>query len=277
MSDFDAVLERLLTDPGFAAALAAAPGPALAGYDLTPDEVALLCSQAGGDCAPPSQVERRVTKSSAFGLFGPLLGGGAEQGFGAAPAGASGFGGGTAYHSVPGDDAGPPPGLGVVPAPAPAVVELGPAERAVSGFGAAPAGSAGFGAAPAEASPLARGVASVVTTAAQAGYEAVRAREDAGLGGPVGDGAAPEGYRNRVDADGDGRWDPATYRGRADGGVDILVDLDGDGRADFAGHDDDRDNRVDRAHYDRDHDGVFETVMYDDDGDGWLDRTVRRK
>jgi hypothetical protein len=87
---------------------------------------------------------------------------------------------------------------------------------------------------------------------------------------------APEGYRNKVDADGDGTWDRATYRGRADGGVDILVDLNADGHADFVGHDVDRDHVVDSADYDKDHDGVFEKRMYDDDGDGWLDRTVRR-
>ena len=71
--------------------------------------------------------------------------------------------------------------------------------------------------------------------------------------------------------------DRATYRGRRDGGVDILVDLNGDGRADFIGHDKDRDWTVDSADYDKDHDGVFEKRMYDDDGDGLLDRSVRRR
>jgi hypothetical protein len=84
----------------------------------------------------------------------------------------------------------------------------------------------------------------------------------------------PKGYRNRVDADGDGDLDKATYRGRADGGADILVDLNKDGRTDFVGHDVDLDHRVDFADYDKNHDGVFEKRMYDDDGDGWLDRTV---
>jgi hypothetical protein len=77
-----------------------------------------------------------------------------------------------------------------------------------------------------------------------------------------------------VDADGDGHWDKATYRGRDDGGADILVDLDGDGQADFVGHDVDADNRVDYADYDKNHDGVFDKTMYDDNGDGWLDRSV---
>lgn len=49
MSDFDAVLERLLTDPAFAAALAADPAAALAGYRLDSDEVRLLHTQVGAD------------------------------------------------------------------------------------------------------------------------------------------------------------------------------------------------------------------------------------
>ncbi|MFC7277418.1 hypothetical protein ACFQS1_25780 [Paractinoplanes rhizophilus] len=85
--------------------------------------------------------------------------------------------------------------------------------------------------------------------------------------------APPKGYHNRVDADGDGHLDKATYRGDGHGGAEILVDLNGDGRADFIGHDTDLDNRVDFADYDKDHDGLFEKRMYDDSGDGYLDRT----
>jgi hypothetical protein len=85
--------------------------------------------------------------------------------------------------------------------------------------------------------------------------------------------APPKGYHNRVDADGDGHLDKATYRGDGHGGVEILVDLNGDGEADFIGHDTDLDNRVDFADYDKDHDGFFEKRMYDDDNDGYLDRT----
>ncbi|MBL7255066.1 hypothetical protein [Paractinoplanes lichenicola] len=84
----------------------------------------------------------------------------------------------------------------------------------------------------------------------------------------------PKGYDNEVDADGDGTLDDATYRGRADGGVDILVDVNDDGRVDFIGTDLDLDNRVDYADYDKDHDGVFEKRMHDDDGDGFLDRST---
>jgi hypothetical protein len=85
--------------------------------------------------------------------------------------------------------------------------------------------------------------------------------------------AAPKGYHNRVDADGDGHLDKATYRGDGHGGAEILVDVNHDGKVDFIGHDTDLDNRVDFADYDKDHDGVFDKRMYDDNNDGYLDRT----
>jgi len=84
----------------------------------------------------------------------------------------------------------------------------------------------------------------------------------------------PDGYRTRVDTDGDGDWDRHTLRGRPDGGVDILVDTDRDGRTDFVGHDLDADGLVDVSEYDKNRDGFFEKQMYDDDGDGWMDRAA---
>ena len=234
MSDFDAVLERLLGDPAFATDLACDPDRALAGYRLDDGEAELLRSQVSADCgADAARVEARTTKSSTFGLlsaFGDFTGAGA----GAARvtdrlgdlAGGHGTGGGATGGVRAGLGEAPPTGL-----------------RA--GLGEAP--RTGLG------EPGGRGSA-----------------EPASL-------KAPEGYRNKVDADGDGDWDRATYRGRRDGGVDILVDLNGDGRTDFIGHDRDRDWTVDSADYDKDHDGVFEKRMYDDDGDGLLDRGVRRR
>jgi hypothetical protein len=213
MSDFDAALERLLTDPSFAARLAADPDRALAAYRLDRAESELLRSQVVADSAAASAaVETRTTRSSTYGLFSSL---GDWPGFG------TGEGGGAPSART---------GLGDRPA--------------VSGMGDAP--RTGWG---------------------EPGHHGVAGEREI---------APPAGYRNRVDADGDGDHDKATYRGRADGGVDILVDLDRDGRADFIGHDLDRDNRVDSAEYDKNHDGVFEKKMYDDDGDGWLDRTVRQ-
>jgi hypothetical protein len=248
MSDFEAALERLLTDPSFAAQLAEDPDRALAGYRLGIGEGELLRSQVISDSAADvAKVELRTTKSSTFGLFSSLgdwaefgtaagvaaqhatsaMGDpSATQGLGSAPD-AWGIGGGTAEART---------GLGDAPERdldgLPAVSRLGDAPR--SGFG-------------------------------EAGARGMAQEQEI---------APPKGYHNRVDADGDGRLDKSTYRGREDGGVDILVDLNRDGRTDFIGHDLDLDNRVDSAEYDKDHDGDFEKRMYDDNGDGWLDRTV---
>jgi hypothetical protein len=257
MSDFDAVLERLLSDPSFAAALAADPGAALSGYRLDADEVELLRSQVSADSGGGrAAVETRTNKSSTFGLFsavadighslsaagpGPAAGAGAgaaaqhaadaigthgaAQGFGDAP-GAGGSGGG-------GDQAWPPP--------------------AHTGFGAAPDASSGFGAAR--------------TTGIEDAGRAFGAAEHV---------MPPQGYHPHIDADGDGHWDPATFVGTRNDGVEIFVDADHDGHVDFVGHDTNSDGLVDYADYDKDDNGVFEKRMFDDNGDGWLDRTVRR-
>jgi len=252
MSDFDTVLERLLTDPGFAAGLAADPTTALAGYQLTAEEQELLQTQMGGAATgPTAAVETRANQSSAFGLLSPLTGmmggfgdigaaaGAVDEALGSAGA-RSGFGSAGAQSGF--GSAGSGGGLGSAGAQS----GFGPAE-ADSGFGArpdaagpsAPERPAGFGPAPQQLEP-----------------------------------AVPEDYRTRVDVDGDGEWDRHMVRGRADGGVDILVDRDGDGRVDFVGRDDDADGLVDSAAYDTDGDGFFEQTHYDDDGDGWLDRSV---
>src|SRR5262249_54310504 len=112
MSDFDTVLERLLTDPGFTAALAADPASALRGYRLSTDELELLYAQVSTDVGGQRQVEQRTSKASLFGLLSPMVGGhdsgigdsgighavgetgGAHAGLAAAgaPAGGAGFG-----------------------------------------------------------------------------------------------------------------------------------------------------------------------------------------
>ena len=63
MTDFDTVLERLLTEPAFPAALAADPAGALAGYRLSPDEVELLRSQVSFGDAGDRAVETRTSKA----------------------------------------------------------------------------------------------------------------------------------------------------------------------------------------------------------------------
>jgi hypothetical protein len=76
MSDFDAVLERLVSDPGFAAALRADPEGALRGYQLDADERAVLSSQVdlgpGAAAGDGRTVEMRVSKSSMAGMLGPI-------------------------------------------------------------------------------------------------------------------------------------------------------------------------------------------------------------
>jgi hypothetical protein len=304
MSDFDEVLERLLTDPSFQAQLATDPVGALAGYVLDAEEADLLRQQVSADAgAQAAIVEDRVTKSSTFGLlssFGiggvadPVGGGLAQQGFGAAPGGSSAsLGEWSEFGSATGTAAGAALGH-------PAVQGFGSAPEAWgtgggdmtarSGLGSAPEFPAhtGFGSAPEFSAHAGLGSAPGSGEGADLdGLPAVSAFGDAprsGLGAPgeaahtgLGEAehlAAPKGYHNRVDADGDGSLDRATYRGREGGGAEIRVDLDGDGRADFIGVDKDLDNRVDFADYDKDHDGFFEKRMFDDDGDGFLDRTV---
>jgi hypothetical protein len=280
MSDFDAVLERLLTDPSFATQLAADPDGALSGYKLAAGEGELLRQQVAVDStADLAAVESRMTKSSTFGLLSPFAGTGAladmlghklSGGNPAAPPAAplgpwSEFGsaaGIAAQHAA--DVAGEPgatQGLGSAPE---GWGEGGGTMGARSGLGDAP--DADLDGLPA------------VTRLGDAPRSALG--DASGQGDAGGQGSAearqiapPKGYHNRVDADGDGDWDKATYRGHEGGGAEILVDLDGDGSTDFIGYDTDVDNRVDYADFDKDRDGVFDKRMYDDDGDGWMDRT----
>jgi hypothetical protein len=275
MSDFDAVLERLLNEPSFAAALAADPDAALSGYRLDAEEVELLRSQAAPDSGGGlAAVETRTNKSSTFGLFsafvdvghtlaestqdaaGPWSGSegaagvaaqhvaeavgthGAGQGFGDAPGG-----GGGGWPPVGDGGAG---GAGLPPASS----GLGDAPR--SGLGEAPRSGLG--------DPPRSGFAGPGRVIAEAAHL-----------------APPEGYHPHIDANGDGHWDKATFTGTDGHGVEIRVDVNHDGHADFVGHDTNSDGLVDYADYDKDDNGVFEKRMYDDNGDGWLDRTVWRK
>jgi hypothetical protein len=335
VSDFDAVLERLLAEPSFAAALAADPATALAGYRLDPDEVALLHTQFGGDSGGQRAVETRANQSSLFGMLAPIAGivgglgvGDHGGGMGHAPGPAQGMapvpqpegmgpapqvtagmglaaraaeaigsavvpggqaggwpasdgGSGEPSHTEllgpggPIDGLGPSEGFG---AAAGATEGFGPADRsgAAEGFGATAA--EGFGGAPGAVEGLGPEGGNIGEAGDEIG-KGVRPPTGAAVSGfgaaPRADLPPPEGYRTRVDVDGDGRWDRHSLRGRSDGGVDILVDANHDGRIDFVGRDADADGLVDSAEYDKNHDGFFEKRMYDDDGDGWMDRTVR--
>jgi hypothetical protein len=256
MSDFDDVLERLLTDPPFAAALAADPDVALAGYTLDAGEAELLRSQVAGDTgADVARVETRTNKSSTFGLLAPFAAmSGVVDSFGHALADPG-------HTSGLGSDPGHTSGLGS--APPDAWGRGGAAPAAHSGLGDAPRVHEGLGnAAPHEG-------------LGNAPQQAISERSLGHAEPP--ETALPEGYHPRVDVDGDGHWDRAVYRTDPDArGGDILVDKNRDGKPDFIGHDTDLDGKVDYADYDKNHDGVFEKRMYDDDNDGWLDRTVNR-
>jgi len=72
MSDFDAVLERLLSDPSFKSALAANPDAALSGYRLEAEERDLLGVQISSDPGQERTVELRTNKSGVVGLLGPV-------------------------------------------------------------------------------------------------------------------------------------------------------------------------------------------------------------
>jgi hypothetical protein len=236
MTDFDEVLERLLSDPSFQSQLASDPDAALRSYSLNPDERDLLQAQLVTGPGGQHLVESRTTKSGVVGLLGPVA---AAFGVaaGGASAGAQTLGGAGADQAF-----GAAPGAG----------SLGPAPLAGGGeaLGDAPDTSDAIGL---------REPADVMGSA----------------GEPTTVGNAPEAtnYHTRVDVDGDGSWDRHTAYERADGGVDIHADADGDGVTDFVGHDYDRDGLVDEAEFDNDHDGVMETRMYDDTGDGWMDRS----
>jgi hypothetical protein len=261
VSDFDTVLERLLADPAFAAALSADPGRTLAGYQLTADEVTLLHSQVTGDTGGQRAVETRANQSSVFGLLTPLAGlGGIAATLGEAP---------------------PPQGSSPLHGFGPAGDT--PAPGGSAGFGSAPAYTEGFGPAPAAQgfgpAPYDDGFGTAADPQpARGGLAGAAGRIGGGIAG-TGDQPVvqpPEGYHTRVDVDGDGRWDRHTLIGTGDGGVDILVDANGDGRVDFVGHDTDADGLVDSAEFDKNRDGFFEKRSYDDDGDGWMDRSVRQ-
>jgi hypothetical protein len=75
MSDLDAVLERLVTDPAFVQELSHNPTTALAGYELSEEDLSTLSTQVSFDRGAVALVEERVSKSSMFGLLSTMAGG----------------------------------------------------------------------------------------------------------------------------------------------------------------------------------------------------------
>jgi hypothetical protein len=294
MTDFDAALERLVSDPAFRDELATDPARALAGYRLSPDELDLLRSQVdtgGGDSQ--RHVETRTSKASLFGLLSPM---GGLGGLGDPPPGGQGGGqgGGSFLTDHPTDQ---PTGPGRSGA------SFGADEgRSGASFGADEGRSgASFGSAsPGQGGgdPVRSGASFGDDGSSQAsfggetdGTEYRPKHGGEGLGaavsqagdfmtdggveeaprGTIYSSAAAQEYTTRVDANGDGRWDNFTVTNRDDGGVDLNVDRDGDGNVEFVGHDLDRDGLIDEATTDEDGDGTLDTRWVDNDGDGWLD------
>jgi hypothetical protein len=292
MSDFDAALERLVSDPQFRDALAADPARALAGYRLSEDEWDLLRSQIDTGTGGEREVEQRTSKASLFGLLNPLGGTGIGSGVGDALQGGGGSGAGSIGGSMGGYTPPAPLYGGAGPD---AGASFGGADAAGASFGTEPPSGEGFGSAfsrSAFGEPVGGG-ASGADAGGEAGaggepdrgYQPRHGSAGDGIGATLGDfaggsgeargtlyGSPPEDYHTRVDANGDGRWDQFTAVDRGDRGVDLVVDRDGDGRAEFVGHDFDRDGLIDEASTDTDGDGRLDARWVDDNGDGWLDR-----
>jgi hypothetical protein len=247
MSDFDAALERLVSDPEFRDALAADPQRALAGYRLSPDELEVLTSQVDtGSGGGQRHVEQRTSKASLFGLLSPM-------------SGASGF-----LSDDSGASFGAEPRSGA---------SFGADGQSGASFGAEPDAGASFGAEPHSGASFGtddyqprHGTPSLGAAMGRAGDF----MSDGGVEELVYDSSGQE-YHTRVDADGDGRWDEFTTIDRGARGVDLAVDRNHDGRVDWIGHDVDRDGLIDEASVDHDHDGTLETRWVDQNGDGWLD------
>jgi hypothetical protein len=72
MAGIDDVLERLITDDRFREQLATDPDTALAGYDLSADERALLATRVTTDAGQSGVLEARASRAGLFGLLGGL-------------------------------------------------------------------------------------------------------------------------------------------------------------------------------------------------------------
>jgi hypothetical protein len=250
MSDFDTVLERLLTDPAFPGTLAANPTAALAGYELSADEVDLLRSQVSGDTGGDRTVETRTSKASMMGLLGGL--------------GLSG-GSGSGEHTTIGR------GTPIMPAHS---EHFGPIDPDPGAGGGSDPYADPYGPLPVN-DPYPSGTGEAPIDVPEHGGETPPVADpnlEPSMSDVMGDGdQAATGYHPHIDADGDGKWDSYTAVRHTDGSVDIYEDRNHDGLVDFVGHDRNADGLVESADYDEDLDGVADTHMADTNGDGWLD------
>jgi hypothetical protein len=264
MSDLDAVLERLLFDTAFRAALSADPASALAGYQLSADDLELLGSQVSLGDGGGRTVETRTSKASLMGLFGGLGGAGGEAGPGVTHSGFSQVGhggsGDSGVSGVSGDSA------------ATAIGQAGSRIGESIHPGGAGLGEGGAGQGLSSMDQIAERLGPVVGTGHGGGMAEPLHIEHvpAEMTGGNGDHLAA-GYHPHIDADGDGKWDKYVAIEHRDGSVDVYEDRNHDGIVDFVGHDRNGDGRIDSADYDENFDGVADTHMTDVNGDGWMD------
>lgn len=231
MSDFEAVLERLLGDPGFQSALAEDPGRALTGYSLSDEERELLHAQLVPGGGEERTVEIRTTKSSMMGLFGGVAAGmGVGVASAASAASAGGPGGG--FESV---------------GTRPADESFGPAPAAVSGtesFGPALTGTESVG----TALPEATEAVGRATVPAENYAPRIDVDGDGRWDRYTSEEYADGGVAIMADMDGDGRVDFVGRDLNRDGLVDSAeYDTNFDGTFDQRLTDDNRDGWLDRA------------------------------
>jgi hypothetical protein len=69
MSDIDKVLERLVDDVSFRDEIRLDPQAALAGYDLTTEDLRVLAARVTGDSSQATPVEQRTSRSALFALL----------------------------------------------------------------------------------------------------------------------------------------------------------------------------------------------------------------
>jgi hypothetical protein len=72
MAGLEDALDRLRCDPAFRAQLATDPRSALAGYDLSGDDLSVLAKAVSADNRGKSAVEQRTSKAGFFGLFAQI-------------------------------------------------------------------------------------------------------------------------------------------------------------------------------------------------------------
>jgi hypothetical protein len=75
MAGIEDVLDRLRTDPAFRAQLGTDPRSALAGYELTAEDLTRLVNLVDATNRDKSIVEQRTSKAGFFGLFAQITDG----------------------------------------------------------------------------------------------------------------------------------------------------------------------------------------------------------